>query len=219
MSQVMSPHLYVLAPQNIETDCFIPVLKEACTAGNVASLLLPLPDTDMRAQINFVKTIAPVAQTWETAVLLSGTKQEELIAVALRGGADGIHINRNKKASLKQLRQQLGSDYILGVGGLFTKDDAMFAGEFGADYLMFGEKTEEKGLPNIEEVREQTAWWAEIFEVPCVAYAPTMAALEELAATGVDFIAVDDLVWKYPTGTGAAVADINSVLAKYTVAE
>ena len=46
----------------------------------------------------------------------------------------------------------------------------MSLGEAGADYLLFGEPRPDGSLPSLESVVERAAWWAEIFETPCVAY-------------------------------------------------
>ena len=48
----------------------------------------------------------------------------------------------------------------------------MSAGEAGADYLLFGEPRPDGTIPALESVIERATWWAEIFETPCVAYAP-----------------------------------------------
>jgi len=39
------------------------------------------------------------------------------------------------------------------------------------------------------------AWWAEIFEVPCVAFAETADQAAELARAGADFIALGAALW------------------------
>jgi thiamine-phosphate pyrophosphorylase len=42
---------------------------------------------------------------------------------------------------------------------------------------------------------ERVAWWAEIFETPCVAYADTLERAGELADAGADFVALGEAVW------------------------
>jgi thiamine-phosphate pyrophosphorylase len=93
-------------------------------------------------------------------------------------------------------------DRIAGVGGLSSRHDAMLAGESGVDYVMFG------GLDSEDDsaaIVERTAWWAEIFTLPCIAYARTLDDVAPLAAAGADFIALDDAVWEHPQGAAAAV--------------
>ena len=81
----------------------------------------------------------------------------------------------------------------------------MGLGEAGADYLLFGEPRPDGSLPSLESVVERAAWWAEIFETPCVAYAPSLDAVAPLAATQAEFIALGDAVWSHPEGPAAAV--------------
>ena len=65
----------------------------------------------------------------------------------------------------------------------------------GADYVMFGEPDEGGHRPGFEAVLERVAWWAEIFESPCVAYAADRNEVEKLAEAGADFIALSDSIW------------------------
>ena len=54
----------------------------------------------------------------------------------------------------------------------------MTAAEQGADYVMFGEPDAAGVRPAFAAIEERVAWWAELFEAPCVGYA---AAPEEVA--------------------------------------
>jgi thiamine-phosphate pyrophosphorylase len=103
------------------------------------------------------------------------------------------------------LRERLKGERILGVGGLRSKDDAMSMGEAGVDYLLFGEPRAGGAPPPLEAVAERAGWWAEIFETPCVAFAPTLDAVPRLAATGAEFVALGEAVWAHPDGPAAAV--------------
>jgi thiamine-phosphate pyrophosphorylase len=94
----------------------------------------------------------------------------------------------------------------------------MTAGEGGVDYVMFGEPRPDGLLPPIAAVAERAAWWAEIFETPCVAYAPTLEALARLARTGAEFVALGDAVWDHPDGPAAAVrAALDALAAREVV--
>ena len=104
-------------------------------------------------------------------------------------------------------------DRIVGAGGLRSRDDAMEAGEQDADYVMFGEPARDGWSPPAEQVLERAGWWTEIFNVPCVAYAATLADVAALAQTRVDFIALRDAVWNDPRGPAAAVRDAQAAIA------
>jgi thiamine-phosphate pyrophosphorylase len=60
---------------------------------------------------------------------------------------------------------------------------------------MFGEPRRDGWTPPLDETVERVAWWAEIFETPCVAYAARLDDVATLAAAGADFVALGDAVW------------------------
>lgn len=117
--------------------------------------------------------------------------------VAARGGADGVHLDkpRDPESELGDLRKRLRDGRILGTGGLESKHIAMEAGEAGVDYLMFGGLYPDGAAPDAETVRARAAWWAEIFETPCVAVAATEAELPGLVETGAEFIGLESTIW------------------------
>ncbi|WP_262028677.1 thiamine phosphate synthase [Microvirga sp. Mcv34] len=204
--------LYLITPV-LEDDSFAPRLAEACGAGSVAAVLLRLGAADERSLINLVKALAPAAQEHGAAVLVSSDGKADLANVAARGGADGVHVPGDP-ALVRELRERLKSERAVGVGAIRTKDDAMSLGEAGADYLLFGEPRPDGSVPALESVVERAAWWAEIFETPCVAYAPSLDAVEALAATNAEFVALGDAVWTHADGPAAAVKTAAGILER-----
>ncbi len=61
---------------------------------------------------------------------------------------------------------------------------------------------------------ERVAWWAELFEVPCVGFAAGLDEVEPLAAAGADFMAVGDCVFADRRGCAMAMADAARRLAE-----
>jgi thiamine-phosphate pyrophosphorylase len=197
--------LYLLSPLITDVAAFAPRLVEACASGGVAAVLLRFAAADERTLVNHVKTLAPVAQDTGAAVVIAATGDADLAAVAVRGGADGVH-SASGIDEVRGLRERLKGDRILGAGNIRSKHDAMTVGEVGVDYVMFGEPRADGSLPPLEAVIERAAWWAEIFEIPCVAYAPSIDAVPDLARTGAEFVAFSEAVWTHPDGPAAAVA-------------
>ncbi len=78
--------------------------------------------------------------------------------------ADGIHIARAQP--VKTLRATLKSESI-GVFAATSRHIAMEAAEAGADYVAFAQGSQAHGEPLI-------GWWQDIFEVPAVAFDPSM---------------------------------------------
>jgi thiamine-phosphate pyrophosphorylase len=180
-----TPRLYLVTPQASDPDGLRDALAGALPVADIAAVLLRLPAADERALINRVKALAPCVQDKGAALVLQG--HPEIVA---RAGADGAHLASIEafNAALTMLRPER----IAGCGGLTTRHDAMLAAEAGADYVMFGEPDESGRRPSFESITERVAWWAELFEVPCVGFAAALAEVEPLAAAGADFVALGD---------------------------
>lgn len=198
--------LYLFTPGLAVGEAFAPALREACAGGGPAAVLLRLEPAEERALVNRVKELAPIAQEAGAAVLVAHDPAFDAATVAVRGGADGVHVGSGELATLRDLRRRLGPERILGAGGLASRDDAMAAGEIPCDYVLFGEPRPSGGVPSIESVIERAGWWSAIFTVPCVVYAPSLASVPRIAATGAEFVALGDAVWGDPDGPGAAAA-------------
>jgi thiamine-phosphate pyrophosphorylase len=199
-----APRLYLVAPQ--DPAGLVERLADALGVADVAAVLLRLPASDERNRINHAKAIAPTVQGAGAALLLEGFAE-----LAARAGADGSHLHGIEAfqvglAALKPAR-------IAGCGGLATRHDAMLVAEAGADYVMFGEPDPFGRRPSFDAVADRVAWWAELFEVPCVGFAASLDEVEPLAAAGADFVAMD-CVFTDPGGTSAAVADAARRLAR-----
>jgi thiamine-phosphate pyrophosphorylase len=199
-----SAHLYLITPVLDDAAAFAPALAKACAAGRIDAVLARLAPADERTLVNRVKALAPAAQDHGAARVIAADGAVDLATIAARGGADGVHVSGDL-AQVAPLRERLRGERALGVGGLRSKDDAMNAGEAGADYLLFGEPRRDGSVPELQSVIDRAGWWAEIFETPCVAYAPRLEDVPALAATGAEFVALGDAVWTSPDGPGAAV--------------
>ena len=134
--------------------------------------------------------------------------------LAARLGADGVHV-AGAGEKLVEAIESLKPERIVGVGSVQTRDDAMTAGEMGADYVMFGEPhggAQTRGLASLMSLTERVVWWAEIFETPCVAFADTIEAVGALAEAGADFVALGDAIWDSPSPQ-AAVREAHALIA------
>lgn len=174
-------------------------LSAALSAAPVDAVILRLPETDDRSRINLAKAVAPIVQGKGAALMLDG--HPELVA---RAGADGAHIT-GLDAVGPALQLLRGQDRMCGVGGLPARHDAMEAAELGTDYVMFGEPRPDGSVPPISAVLERAQWWAELFQVPCVAYAPTLDDIGALSATGAEFVALGDYIFRDEEGAAAAM--------------
>jgi thiamine-phosphate pyrophosphorylase len=196
----LTPRLYVLTPMVSDPATLFEDVAEMSHTVDVAAVLLRLPDADERSLINWVKAAAAGVQAAGAALIVDG--RPEIVA---RAGADGAHLSGPD--ALKAAVRVLKPNYIAGAGGLRSRHDAMVAAEAGADYVMFGEPNAAGHHPSCQAVIDRVAWWAEVFEIPCVAYAAALDGIDVLVAAGADFVAVGDALFEDPRGPRAAAAD------------
>jgi thiamine-phosphate pyrophosphorylase len=199
--------LMLVTPLVADADAMAFRLMQAQAGGDLAAVLLRLAEGDERSRIERVKRLAGPVQAANVALVV-----ETSALVAARGGADGVHLTGGPEA-IAEARSSLKGERIIGAGGLRARHDAMDIGEAGVDYVMFGEPRPDGSVPPLPAVIERAGWWAEIFETPCVAYAPDPDSVPALVETGAEFIALG--AWAFEEGRDirALVAQANEAIA------
>jgi thiamine-phosphate pyrophosphorylase len=173
-------------------------LEAALAGGDVASLLIRSDVTDETLHA-LAARLTPPAQAADVAVLV-----QERCDVADAHHCDGVHMPASP-GSLRAVRRALGDDAILGADCGESRHLAMVAGELDCDYVAFDARAE-----------ETVAWWAEMMEVPCVAWGGIdLERAPALLRAGADFLAVGRAVWRHPDGPGAAVAAFDTLMARH----
>jgi thiamine-phosphate pyrophosphorylase len=183
------PRLTLVTPRLADTTALAAPLGAALEAGDVAAVLVRLAPADERTLINRVKALAPVVQNRDAALII-----EDRADLVARAGADGVHLVG--LTGFAEALERLKPERMVGVGGLASRHDAMVAAERGADYVMFGEPDRSGARPGFAAVEERVAWWAEVFEIPCVGYAASPDEVAPLAIAGADFVALGDWLWQ-----------------------
>ena len=194
-----APQLYLVTPPVRDMAAFARALEPALAAAPIAAVLLRLAPDDEAELVDRIKRLALIAERAGAALVLDGNA--ELVG---RSGADGAHLTGIH--ALEGAMPRLKPGRIAGAGGMTTRHDAMLAAEAEADYVLFGEPDLNGERPGLTAIEDRVSWWAEVFELPCVAYATSPEEVGVLAAAGADFVAVD-FVWDDPRGPAAAVAD------------
>jgi thiamine-phosphate pyrophosphorylase len=199
--------LMLVTPPVADADAMAFKLMQAQAGGDLAAVLLRLTEGDERSRIERVKRLAGPVQAANVALVV-----EASALVAARGGADGVHLTGGPEA-IAEARSSLKGERIIGAGGLRARHDAMDIGEAGVDYVMFGEPRPDGSVPPLPAVIERAGWWAEIFETPCVAYAPDPESVPALVETGAEFVALG--AWAFEEGRDirALVAEANEAIA------
>lgn len=133
------------------------------------------------------------------------------VEFAARIGADGVHIAADAYV-YRKARSVLGNRAIVGVNCELSRHDAMVLAEMGADYVAFGVSATSRA-DGRDRRNALIAWWAETFEVPCVAMdvvSPDEAV--QLAQAGADFVALTESIWKAQDAV-SRVAAVEAALA------
>jgi thiamine-phosphate pyrophosphorylase len=192
--------LYLITPQLTlaGAEPFAKHFAAACKAGRAASALVRLAPGAAADAKRILAPLLPVAAAEDVALMI-----ENDVRLAPRIGADGVHV-AGAGAELEAAIESLHPDRIVGAGTLRLRDEAMTAGEAGADYVMFGEPRLDGYIPPLDEALERVGWWAEIFETPCVGFAASLEAAAALAAAGADFVALEAAIWSAPSPEEAA---------------
>lgn len=196
-----APRLYLITPPIIDAAAFVAPFEAALGAVDIACVFLQTADPAGAKAI--IRRLAPIAQRRGIACLVSDPQ------LAAETDCDGVHVNGVGPA-LEAALAVMKPQRIVGAGGLKTRDDAMRAGEAGVDYLMFGGPGEQR---DFAEIRERVAWWAEIFNPPCVGYAQALGEVAELARAGADFVALCGAVWDDSRGPVEALEAAGRLLA------
>jgi len=123
--------------------------------------------------------------------------------------ADGVHIPPDRQA-YRQARQALGKNAIIGTQ-CASRHDAMVLAELGTDYVAF--TTQMQSMTRSDDpFSDLIAWWAETFEIPCVAW--NVGSAEETAEalrSGADFVGITKKCFETADGA-ATLAEIAAAL-------
>jgi thiamine-phosphate pyrophosphorylase len=161
-------------------------LAAALAVAEVACVLIaPAPGAGLDARA--AGPLVEAAQRRNAAALIVEDAQ---LARTLR--ADGVHLSVAKTgvSGYGEVRSLVGRGGIVGVDAGISRHDAMTVAEDGADYVAFGAPGHLKDRAKARVRRDELiAWWAEIFEAPCVALdVETPEEAEALARAGADFV-------------------------------
>lgn len=208
------PRLFLVTPPEFDPSDLAPKLKQAFSGGDIACVLIYMPDAGTKEVQAAAEVLVPVIQEGGAAAIVYRDTQ-----AAGRSGADGVHVDTSLE-DVKLAVESFQPERIVGTGGTKLKHDAMEWAETGVDYLFFGKLD----LVEKENAHDKTltgaAWWAELFETPCVALAGNaLATLNDVAATGADFVALKDAVWKSDDAPATVVEQANRILEAHPFPE
>lgn len=195
--------LVLIAPRDASSDR----IASALDGGDVASLILPAWDMDDDGFQAFAEAIVPVAQARGIAVMIAGDAR-----IAMRARADGLHLDGRPRQLAEAIERHQGR-LMIGAGGATSRDDALELGEQRPDYLFFGRfGYDDRPEPHPRNLR-LGRWWAEMVALPCIVAAGSdLDGVVEVAATGVEFVALSAAVYGEGRVPPEAVAAANALL-------
>ena len=198
--------LYLITPPQIDLASFADRLAAALDAGPVGCVQLRLPGADAEMLARAAERLLPIVQGRDIAFLLSGAAEQ-----AKRLGFDGVHLER--AAEVRAARRALGDQANIGVSCGSNAQQALDAGDDGADYVSFGPFFPAAGTAVAE--LETLAWWGRVMTVPSVAIGGINAQnCAPLVRAGADFLAVIAAVWDFPSGPAAGVKAMLAAMAE-----
>ena len=196
------PRLCLVTPRDLDVATFPAVLDAALAAGDVASLIIDFDGGSDATRQRIAEILTPIGQARGAAVVVRNDTR-----AAGRSKADGVHVDTGR-ADLDAALETFHPAGIVGAGNLATRHEAMEAGETQADYVFFGDLDRSETPEGNPRARELAEWWVPLFEPPVVLMAGAdLSSLEAAIATGAEFVALRDAVWRHPAGPAAAVAE------------
>ncbi|PCJ92349.1 MAG: thiamine phosphate synthase [Hyphomicrobiales bacterium] len=201
------PQLFLVTPAFDDREEFAARLAPVLQAASVSAVLIA-PRANDEASDSYqrdCKLLAPIIQQYGGAALTMNDTQ-----VSGRSGADGIHLT-GKVSEITDVMKRFRPKHIVGTSAGHTRHDAMIKGETQPDYLMFGSPFEHD--EDHAYTLEMAQWWAELFEVPCVAMAgQTQDSLRATIETRSDFIGLNGFIWNHADGPEVAIKLVQEII-------
>ncbi|MDY8108009.1 thiamine phosphate synthase [Fulvimarina sp. 2208YS6-2-32] len=198
----------VLLTSCLADDTAATALGRALSGGDVASVLIDPAGREHAAFQDYAEPLVRLAQEAGAAALVVDDTQ-----CAGRVRADGVHLTAGKIDALREAIEAHAPRMIIGASGFKTRHEALVAGEALPDYLFFGRL----GQDNVPEPHPKTLamaeWWADMVELPCIALGSNaIEAVEIVAETGAEFIALSSAIFDEPGREADRVAEVNAIL-------
>ena len=183
------------------------MLGEALSGGDVASLIVTAHG-DPNVLQDLAHAIVPVAQARGVAAIIHNDTR-----IAGRTGADGVHIDTGI-GDLTVAIETMKARKIVGAGGLHSRDDAMIAGEAGADYVLFGRLDGDTEPSIFGRALDLASWWSSMMVVPAIVMGgSSVGSVREAVAAEIEFVALRRAIWEHPRGPRVAVEEVSALLS------
>jgi len=200
--------IYLITPPKINEEVFFSSLENVLSSKIVSCLQVRLKNVEDKKIIKICKTIKPICDRYRIPLILN-----DRLDLVKSCNADGVHLGQEDK-SVKDAREFLGSNFIIGASCYNSKHLAMEAAENGADYVAFGAFFESKTkTPKTRVEIKIIEDWSFISNIPCVAIGGiTPINCKKLFKAGADYIAVIGSIWNSSETPEKAIMDFEKIL-------
>jgi len=183
------PEIYLITPPITNLEKFLEKLQKVIEKNKISCVRLRLLSTKDKEIIETTLLVKKLLDKWNIPLLI-----ENHYKIVTQLGLHGVHLTDGGH-SIAKVRQELGSDYIIGVFCGHSKHQAIIAAENGADYVSIGPLAETK-FGNEEKASIETfEWWSEVIEIPIVAEGNLDQITVKALLKYSDFIAIGNEIW------------------------
>ena len=198
------PQIYLITPSVIELGTFKDQLAGVLDSADVACVRMALASTDEGDITRAADQLRELCHAREIALVI-----ESHFRLVEPHGLDGVHLPDSSR-QVRDVRELLGSDAIVGTYCGSSRHAGMTSGEIGADYISFGPIAQSAlGDGSVAEY-DLFEWWSETVEVPVVAEGNISLDTASTLAPVVDFFGLGDEIW----GTNDPAATLKNYLKR-----
>ena len=202
MSEPDSAQIYLTTPASFELSTFVTTLGEVLDAVPVVCVRISLSTTDERALSQAADRLREICHARDVAIVI-----DDHYRMVKTHGLDGVHLTDGAR-HVRDAREELGADAIVGAYCEASKHAGMTAAEIGTDYISFGPVSGSALGDGTVADAELFQWWTEMIEVPVVAEGGvTMEAIDGIKDY-IDFVTVGTEIWSADEGPITALQAI-----------
>ena len=206
MSEQEIPQIYIITPHNADLSFYSETLAPLMDTHPMACVRLGLASEDESTISRHADQLRETAHARDVSAVIN-THYRLVDAL----GLDGVH-RVDAAKSVREIRDELGADAIIGTHCGTSRHAGMNAGEASADYVCFGPVTQTAlGDGAIAEF-ETFEWWSQMVELPVVAEGNITLEIIETLAPVTDFFAFGSELWS----TEDPSATLSEYVARFT---
>jgi thiamine-phosphate pyrophosphorylase len=189
MSDQESTQIYLITPTDAELSFYTETLAPLLDKFPMACVRLGLVSDDESAISRQADQMREVAHARDvSAVITTHYRMVDQL------GLDGVH-RVDAAKSIRDIRDELGGDAIVGTHCGTSRHAGMNAGEASADYVCFGPMTQTALGDEAVAEFETFEWWSQMVELPVIAEGNLTLEAAEIIAPVADFIALGPELW------------------------